>query len=466
MRIYVLYFLIVALAIYAWRDWFISLCGLIVLSALMGHPDMPRFIMGIQGLNPWNLMLVAVMVPWLLKRRHEGLRWDLPRWGTGLLVCYVAIIVIAYVRAAFDLDSFPKVGGGRSGPVTLAGLTSDRLINSIKYLIPGMMLYDGCRTRRRVVLGLVASLMMAVLYSVVILRTLPLSSLATTGPQELKQRRHITKRVGFHANSVAMICVTGFWGSLACSGMRRRKWHLLPVAAAVLLTGLALLLTRSRAGYVAFLGIGLLYAVFLWRSLILLLPVFVISIVAAFPGVSERMLMGVGSAEVPGQGQHDIDTITAGRTTNIWPSVIAQIWESPLIGHGRLGILRTPAHDMIVESEGACPEHPHNAYLEMLLDSGLVGLAPVVIMYGILAFVSAGLCLDRRDPMFGAAGVAGLAAVGTLAIMSMSGSSLFPRENSQMAWCLYGVTLRVWVERRKLAGRSTMTRTTPRPVLP
>ena len=171
--------------------------------------------------------------------------------------------------------------------------------------------------------------------------------------------------------------------------------------------------------------------------------------------------MGVGSADVAGDEQHDLEVITAGRTTDLWPPVIAQIWESPLFGYGRLGLVRTPAYRVIEKSTRSRPSHPHNAYLEMLLDSGLVGLAAVMVLYGMLAFVSAGLCLDRRDPLFRAVGVASLAALSTLAIMSISGHSLFPKENSQMAWCLYGITLRVWVERRKLPGRSSLTRQAP-----
>ncbi len=43
------------LCVYAWRDWFKALCGLIVMMAVVEHPDMPNSLLGVQGLNPWNI---------------------------------------------------------------------------------------------------------------------------------------------------------------------------------------------------------------------------------------------------------------------------------------------------------------------------------------------------------------------------------------------------------------------------
>ena len=64
--------MVVGLAIYAWKDWFKSLCGLIVMMAVIQHEDMPHMMMGIQGLNPWNLLMVSIALAWLASRRREG----------------------------------------------------------------------------------------------------------------------------------------------------------------------------------------------------------------------------------------------------------------------------------------------------------------------------------------------------------------------------------------------------------
>ncbi|HEX5633875.1 MAG TPA: hypothetical protein VFX50_11640, partial [Gemmatimonadales bacterium] len=80
---------VMAAALYAWKDWYKSLCALILLMAVVEHPDMPKSILGIQGLNPWNLLLLVVVAAWLKGRRDEHLTWDLPRHITVLLVLYL-----------------------------------------------------------------------------------------------------------------------------------------------------------------------------------------------------------------------------------------------------------------------------------------------------------------------------------------------------------------------------------------
>ena len=59
-RITALYIFVTFLAIYAWKDWFKSLCGLILLMAVIEHPDMPKTVLGIQGLNPWNVLFAMI----------------------------------------------------------------------------------------------------------------------------------------------------------------------------------------------------------------------------------------------------------------------------------------------------------------------------------------------------------------------------------------------------------------------
>ena len=50
-----------------------------LLSALLEDAaGVPRTLLGIPGLNPWNVLLVAVLAAWAVSRRREQLSWDLP----------------------------------------------------------------------------------------------------------------------------------------------------------------------------------------------------------------------------------------------------------------------------------------------------------------------------------------------------------------------------------------------------
>jgi hypothetical protein len=83
---------------YAFKDWFKSLCALILLMAVIEHPDMPKSILGIPGLNPWNLLLLPVVIGWAKARRAEGLTWDMPKHITVLLLLYLVVVLVGFVR--------------------------------------------------------------------------------------------------------------------------------------------------------------------------------------------------------------------------------------------------------------------------------------------------------------------------------------------------------------------------------
>ncbi|MGE3182087.1 MAG: O-antigen ligase domain-containing protein, partial [Phycisphaerae bacterium] len=63
-RLSLLWLFIAAICITTWRDRFLALCGLILLSVLSQHPDMPTNIMGIPGLNPWNICFFVIVLSW------------------------------------------------------------------------------------------------------------------------------------------------------------------------------------------------------------------------------------------------------------------------------------------------------------------------------------------------------------------------------------------------------------------
>ena len=83
---------------FSWKDWYRGLCGLILMMAVIEHPDMPKTIFGIPGLNPWNLMFANSMMAWLYQRGKEGLRWDMPRHVAVMLALYLGVVIVSFGR--------------------------------------------------------------------------------------------------------------------------------------------------------------------------------------------------------------------------------------------------------------------------------------------------------------------------------------------------------------------------------
>ena len=66
-RLTLLWMFIAFVGLYAWKDWYKALCGLILLMGVIEHPDMPRTMFGIQGLNPWNILCIMVLMGFFFK---------------------------------------------------------------------------------------------------------------------------------------------------------------------------------------------------------------------------------------------------------------------------------------------------------------------------------------------------------------------------------------------------------------
>lgn len=446
-RLCILYLLVAGTALYAWRDWYIGLLGLIALSSIMNHPDMPREWFGVTGLNTWNILFCSVFLSWYSHRGGFTENWDAPLWGKRLLVCYIVLVAIAVSRAIVDRSSFP--GGGAAFKWTPAGLMFDYLLNPLKYLLPGIMLFDGTRTRRKLVWALVAVLFVPFMYSVLVSRHIHAAALSLPYKQQLRVRRHIGKVIGFHANTCSQVLAGSVWGTLAFAMAQKRLIHrgLLLGQAGWMVWGL--LLCLSRAGYWAFAGVGAVFSLLIWRLLLIVFPVALMIATALVPAIPQRLMAGFNVADEAGNIVTDMDEVTAGRTTKLWPHVINAIWESPVFGYGRLGIYRCSAASPITESVGYVPDHPHNGYLELLLDMGVVGTVPVLGLYGAIVWVSFVLARDKRNRLWRATGCAALGASLSLVIMCVSGQSFFPREANQVQWCLYGLVFRVYVERAR-----------------
>src|SRR5438046_975851 len=138
--------LVLFFVFYAWRNWFVSLCAAVLLMALVQHPDMPRNVAGIQGLNPWNLLMLSVLAAWWFQRKRQDLAWDLPRVIGLMLFAYFGIISIGAIRLLLQPTSW--------GTQNFGFMFSEYFINCFKWVLPGLLFFDACRTPKRVLAAL------------------------------------------------------------------------------------------------------------------------------------------------------------------------------------------------------------------------------------------------------------------------------------------------------------------------
>jgi O-antigen ligase len=409
---------LVAIAI---RHWYVALCGLVVLSVFLQFPAMPRSMFGIQGLNPWNAVMLAILAGWAFQGRREPrtLRAHMPVPELALFGAFSLMLIASGVVAALDVDA---VQGDYPLHRTAFGMLIQTIINPLKVLLVGALIYLGANTRKRVVAALSVAVFSVAIYAILMHSTLGILAL---DPSEI--RFLSDARIGLHPVAIAQTLVFGIWSAVVLAILATTRRVRLGWSACVALIGPALLSTYSRNGYLSFCSIGIALGVLRWRSLFIWVPLVMLVVQVGLPSVRERSLYGVATQP---DVEHDFSKISSGRMDKIWPPVIHQIAESPLLGHGRFAILRESCYADIKFGAKVVPSHPHNAYLEVMLDSGLLGLAVCIAI--ILAILRVGhtLIRVREDPVTMGAGFLALIAVASICIAGLTNGGFYPRQDT------------------------------------
>jgi O-antigen ligase len=443
-------------AVFAFRDWYKALCGLIILIAVVEHPDMPKNVFGVQGLNPWNILLLVVVCAWAISRSEEDLHWDMPGRVTAGLIAYLIIVLVGIARLVADMNHMGDMAMALGvEPPSWLNLISEHLINSLKWVIPGLLLFDGCRSSERFYWGFFTVLSVYFLIGLQVIRWMPLESALSGGELTARSLKVLLNEVGYHRVNLSMMLAGAMWAVLASSYLTQNtglKITLLCASATILF---AQALTGGRTGYGTWAIVGLFLCLFRFKKYLLIIPLAVLLISSFAPGVYERMTQGFSSNAADSidsdskefmDDEPDLYKITAGRNV-AWPHVIEKIEESPFIGYGRLAMNRTGISWLLWSEFGESFPHPHNAYLELILDNGVIGAIPVLFFYLIIIKYSISLLTDSRSRFFVAAGGATLSLVIALLVASVGSQTFYPREGAVGMWCMIGLMLRVYAQR-------------------
>ncbi len=472
-RLTVLWLSVAGVFVYTWKDWYRGLCGLVVLLAIMEHPDVPKQMLGIPGLNPFNLLLANVIAAWASQRSREGLRWDLPRPVSLLLLLFAGIVVVGFIRMTRADLAFVMLYYDAS----FANIVSDYLINSIKWVIPALLLYDGCRTEERFRLALISVLAVYVILGLQVAKWMPPTLALDGAALERRGLRVLPSGMGFHRVNLSAMLSGASWAILAARVLLPRgfRW---PALLTALFVVYAQVMTGGRAGYAAWVCVGLALSVLKWRRYLLLVPAALAVVFLAAPGIVGRATEGFteesrdtsvrldrmrDSGELRREeGSVDSYTVTAGRSI-AWPVVISRIVDGPWIGYGRQAMLSSGTGVYIFETYGEAFPHPHNAYLEILFDNGLVGGLPVLGFYALMLFYSIQMFLKGGSETCVAIGGVSTALILSLLVSAMGSQSFYPDEGWVGMWCVMFLMLRVRVERQRLARGDAAVPVEPKP---
>jgi len=472
-RITLLTLLIAYLSVYAWKDWFRAACWLVLLMTIFQHPDMPKAIGGVPGLNHWNFLFVNTVLSWLSNRKKEKLIWEMPKFINTLLFIYGFFIILSVIRYLYDHSGLLALFEVTGSPAPrMMNDINEYLINCFKWVLPSMIIFDGCRTRKQYNFALGALALMFILLALQVVKSMKLGSLTLSGDAlQYKALKIISDSVGYHRVNVSMMMSGAFWLVFCIKELLSTKYYWYFILPSCFIIFLAMALTGGRTGYGTWAVLGAFYCLFKWRKYILLAPLVYISIIAFAPSTVERLSFGFSSEESaqsqPLNGHQDIEfegeevdlyEVTSGRNL-AWPLVWDSIKEAPFFGYGREAMANIGITLRMREMYGKFDSfpHPHNAYLQWVQDNGFVGGIPVFLLYFIFLKYSWSLFRDNSEKIYIATGGVSFALLMSFFIASVGSQTFYPREGAVGMWVGIGLLLRVYIERnKKRSGKKSL----------
>jgi len=359
--------LISCLAVLA--DFRIGAVLLMVMLPVEGSYLFPHSVFGVTGLNPLNLVLVATLASFLV--RGKGLKDFLPK---PLAWLFIVPITIAGLIGSRHVDQvFPYFYEVEVIHFTNAlGYLRDVLLKPMLTVVAALLIAQAVAKSKKAESFLVPFIIAVWLMSVMAIGYVVAEG-ASIGSLALTTSRTFFSALGMHANDLGRLYAVAYalllftWGETKDARLK----SILLVTMGMLT--IALLLTFSRGAIVGWVLVNALFLVWKFnaKTIGLALLAGVVGL-ALMPGaVISRMSLGL-------IGGGDVNEFSAGRVEEIWLPLLPELFKSPLWGNG----LDSTMWAQALWAEMMLPvTHPHNAYIQAILDMGLLGLGLLLAFY-------------------------------------------------------------------------------------
>lgn len=411
-------------------DFRLGVICLIVSMPLSASSMFPHSIGGIPGLNPLNLLLAGSLGAFLLHRRGAA-EARVPPPPKPLVWLYVVPFALA------GLVGTQHLGEVSSELIQLIPLDFSGVRNYLLNIVAkplfivlfALLVAAACARSRqpeRFIVPMLVSVWAMCLTTIafVLASGLSLAELSSSGA------RTFFSPLGIHANDLGRLFAIAYALMLYTYPATEDGRLRLALLASMGLVVVALTLTFSRGAFFGFVVVNLLFMLSRRTA-----AAFLVAAVA-LPALA--LLLPSAVFERIGAGwSGGLNAFSSGRIDEIWLPLLPEILRSPLIGNGLASIAWSEAMRVgNIQTVG----HAHNAYLNALLDMGLVGL---VLLCAYFLHVWRGFRRLSGDPAvapvlrgFYAGAAAGLV---SFLLAGFFGSSLTPCLEQIFLWLAIGM---------------------------
>jgi O-antigen ligase len=413
-------------------DFRIGVVLLILLMPISSSHFFPHAMFGITGLNPLNLLLIGTLGSCALQGLSDN---SLGRFVPfPLLWLYIVPILFAGVLGSTHVSEIAPALYlyGTLEFNDTAGYIRDLLVKPLSLVVFALLIAAAVSKSERPEKFLVPALISVWLMGTMVIVFVAISgfSLAQLARSE---SRDFLSPLGMHANDLGRLYAVAYslllftWAELKKTSL---KYVLL---ASMGLLIVALILTFSRGAFLAFIAVNVLFMLSHRKARTLVVGTLITAaILLLLPEVVyDRILTGQGEG---------LDVISAGRIEGIWLPLLQDILRSPIYGNGLGSMLWSEALRRGLSLANVGLAQVHNAYLETVLDMGIIGL---VFMCAYFVHIGKGFRKLSIEPGvspqlrgFNKGALAGL--IGFL-IAGIAGSYLTPRPEQVYLWLAIGM---------------------------
>lgn len=371
--------------------------------------------------------------------------------------CYLLPITVATVIAVPHLGegarNFAALDAGF--PFDTYGFLKAKYLKPLAYIIYAFLLANAMRDSKKPDRFLAVFAVASALPAVAVVVLVGIHGFALS---ELQAHRTFLGPLGLHANEMALLLALSVGPLLFMWGEVRQGLLKLMCLGILGLVLVALVLTFSRGGYVGLVVIVSAYLLFRRRlgTIAAFVLIAALGIVAAPQALRDRLTTGIESGALSGStlGKAD-EKLTQGRVAS-WQMLAPDVMRSPLWGRG----VGSTAWTSAVTKGQYAANHPHNMYLEIALDLGLLGCVAIFWLYrtylrGFRRLAAAPELSPVLRRFFAGAAASFL---GMLAMGFTSGHYM-PYPEQTFMWFLLGALFAYW----PIVQRADQTEGEPRP---
>jgi hypothetical protein len=384
----------------------------VVAIPLMGNKYLPGEVFGIRGLSPINFVTAMAFIAIMIKVAMSGRIY-------GYIMRYLPVpLILLMLVYALGVGQTLFSGGDHmyfEGPSTLTrerGRTDFLLyevIRPLQIMLVGLLVLVACDN-----FGSKRVIQRAVLLAPVALSSMALAFSIQGGLENYAEARMMLGiRMGMHGNGFGALSVYLLAGAIT---MRAHDWPTMRyVAIGFALLGIVLSFSR-----IAFVTSVVILAFFFFR-----LPAREKLIVGVISAVMVLLFSGQLIARIQfglddGPGGIDWEMVSAGRVNDIWLYGFQQYMQRPIFGYGVGMLVDSPLSGRIV---------PHNGYLSVLLDLGLIGL---LALFNLLFWAIRSAIKSGDELLF---------QIAAMMMLSLTGHSFYPGTSNYIVWVFYGMML-------------------------